>query len=114
MKLREVVESFTESGEELDKKGKGINPNTLSEPWKELVRIVQCYITCDGWYDVIQPCHLKLLVALKQRLVLNLPFFLDTVLHEITLRTQKSKDPVVFISHHKLFKLIVDKALSQT
>ena len=46
--IHEVVESFTEPGEELDKKGKGLNPSTLSEPWKELARIVQWYITCDG------------------------------------------------------------------
>jgi len=32
--LKEVVESFIDPGEELDKKGKGINPSTLSEPWK--------------------------------------------------------------------------------
>jgi hypothetical protein len=38
MKMREAVESFTELGEELDKKGKGLNPSTLSEPWKELAR----------------------------------------------------------------------------
>jgi len=108
------VESFIEPGEELNKKGKGLNPSTLSEPWKELAGIVQRYITCDGRYDVIRPCHIKLLAALKQRLVLNLPFFLDTVLHEVALRTQKSKDLVTVISHHKLVKLIVDKALSQT
>jgi hypothetical protein len=47
-KLREVVESFTEPGEELDKKGKGLNPSTLSELGKELVGIVQQYITCDA------------------------------------------------------------------
>ena len=34
--LKEAVESFIEPGEELDKKGKGLNPSTLSEPWKEL------------------------------------------------------------------------------
>jgi hypothetical protein len=114
MKLREAMESFTELGEELDKKGKRLNPSTLSESWKELAGIVQRYITCDGWYDVIHPRHLKLLATLKKWLVLNLPFLLDIVLHEVTLRTQKSKDPVTVISHHKLVKLIVDKALSQT
>ena len=108
------MESFTERGEELDKKGKGLNPSTLSEPWKELAGIVQHYITCNGRYNVIRPCHLKLLTTLKQRLVLNLPFFLHTILHEVALRTQKSKDPVTVISHHRLVKLIVDKALSQT
>jgi hypothetical protein len=47
-KLREAMESFTNVGEELDKKGKGLNPSTPSEPWKELAGIVQWYLTCDG------------------------------------------------------------------
>ena len=32
--LKEAVESFIDPGEELDKKGKGLNPRTLKEPWK--------------------------------------------------------------------------------
>jgi hypothetical protein len=51
---------------------------------------------------------------LKQRLVLNLPFFMNTILHEVSLRTQKSKDPVTVISHHRLVKMITNKAFSQT
>jgi hypothetical protein len=46
--LKEVVESFAEPGEEFDKKGKGLNPTALSEPWRELAGMVQRYITCDG------------------------------------------------------------------
>jgi hypothetical protein len=46
--LKEAVETFTDPGEDLDKKGKGLNPNTLREPWKELAGIMQWYITCDG------------------------------------------------------------------
>jgi hypothetical protein len=99
------VESFIDPGEELDKKGKGLNPNALSEPWRELAGVIQRYITCDGRYDVVRPCHLKLLAALKQRLVINLPFFLNAMLHEVVARTQKAKDPVTIISHHGLVKL---------
>jgi hypothetical protein len=73
--LKEVMESFVEPREELDKKGKGLNPNALREPWRELEGVIQRYITCDGRYNVVRPCHLKLLAALKQRLVINLPFF---------------------------------------
>ena len=51
--LKEAMETFTDPGEELDKKGKGLNPSTLREPWKELTGIIQRYITCDGRYDVI-------------------------------------------------------------
>jgi hypothetical protein len=34
------VESFVDLGEELDKKGKGLNPTALSEPWRELEGII--------------------------------------------------------------------------
>jgi hypothetical protein len=85
--LKEVVESFMEPREELDKKGKGLNPATLSEPWRELTRVIQMYTTCDGRYDVVIQCHLKLLVALKHRLVINLPFFLNAMLHVVAART---------------------------
>jgi len=34
--LKEVVEFSIEPREELDKKGKGLNPTTLSEPWREM------------------------------------------------------------------------------
>jgi hypothetical protein len=112
--LKEAMETFTDPREELDKKGKGPNPSTLKEPWKELAGIIQWYITFDGRYDIIQSRHLKLLAALKQWLVLNLPFFLNAILHEVVLRAQKSKDPVIAISHHRLVKLITNKALSQT
>jgi hypothetical protein len=39
--LKEAIESFVDLGEELDKKGKGLNPNILSEPWKELAGVIQ-------------------------------------------------------------------------
>jgi hypothetical protein len=110
--LKEAVESFIDLGEELDKKGNGINPSTLRESWKELAWVIKRYITCDGRYDVIRPRHLKLLAALKQLLVLNLPFFLNAILHEVSLRTQKSKDPVTVINHHRLVKMITNKGLS--
>jgi hypothetical protein len=54
------------------------------------------------------------MASLKKRLVLNLPFFLNTILHEVFLRTQKLKDLVTIISHHRLVKLITNKEFSQT
>jgi hypothetical protein len=58
--------------------------------------------------------HLKLLEILKQRSVINLPFFFKTMLHEVVERTQKEKDPANVISHHGLVKLIVKMALNHT
>jgi hypothetical protein len=63
---------------------------------------------------MVIPHHLKLLEVLKQRSVINLPFFLNTMLHEVAERTQKAKDPTNVISHHELLKLIVNRALNHT
>jgi len=64
--------------------------------------------------DVVRPRHLKLLRVLKQWLVLNLPFLLNSILHEVTGRTQKDKDPDNIINHHGLLKLILVRALNHT
>jgi hypothetical protein len=63
---------------------------------------------------MVRPHHLKLLAVLKQWLVINLPFFFNTMLHEVAGRTQKAKDPANVISHHGLVKLIVNRALNHT
>jgi hypothetical protein len=108
------VESFAEPREEFDKKGKGLNPSALSKPWRELEGLIHIYIACDERYDVVRPHHLKLLVVLKQSSVINLPFFFNTMLHEVIGRTQKAKYPTNVISHNELAKLIVKMALNHT
>jgi hypothetical protein len=108
------MESFAEPGEEFEKNGKGLNPTALSEPWRELIGVIHIYITCDGRYDVVRPRHLKLLATLKQMSVINLPFFLNAMLHEVAARTHKAKDPSNVISHHGLVKLIVNMELNHT
>jgi hypothetical protein len=44
---KEAVESFAEPGEEFETKGKGLNPTSLSDPWRKLVGVIQIFITCD-------------------------------------------------------------------
>jgi hypothetical protein len=106
------VESFAKLGEEFDKKGKGLNPTSLSELWRELAGVVQRYFTCYVKYDVVRPLHLKLFTTLKQWLVLNIPFLLNNILHEAAEKTRKVKDPDIIINHHGMVKLIVFKALN--
>ena len=40
------------------------------------LEMVQNYITCEGHYDRVLKCHLKLLMHLNGSLKLNLPFYL--------------------------------------
>lgn len=65
LKLQDAIKDFRDEGHELIKKGKGIRPSSLGEPWGELARIVQNYNTCDGRKDVVRPRQLKLLAVLK-------------------------------------------------
>jgi hypothetical protein len=63
---------------------------------------------------MVRPHHLKLLAVLKQRLVINLTLFFNTMLHEVAGRIQKAKDLANVISHRGLVKLIVKRALNHT
>jgi len=82
MRLQDVITIFLDEGQSRTVKGKGVLPATLGQPWVELARIVQSYITCDGKKDVVRPCHLKLLAVLKQKCVVNLPAYLKSLLHD--------------------------------
>ena len=53
--LQDVVENFKDEGEQVVRKGKGIQPSSLAEPWRELASIIQRYITCDGRQVVVRP-----------------------------------------------------------
>lgn len=48
LRLQEAIATFRDEGQNLIVKGKGIQPSSLGEPWTELARIIQSYITCDG------------------------------------------------------------------
>lgn len=56
---------------------------------------------------------MNLLVALRQKVTINLTLFLNYLLHEIVDRIGKAKDPNSVISHHCLIKLIVSRELNQ-
>ena len=94
-------------------KGKGFQPASLGEPWTELAKVVQAYITCNGRKDVVRPRHLKLLAVLKQKCTVNLPTFLNSLLHDISRSIRKSQHADMVVSHHCLIRLIISRSLTQ-
>jgi len=74
---------FQYEGQNLTIRGKGVQPIALGEPWAELVKIIQSYITCEDRKDMVKPRHLKLLDVLKQKCFVNLPAFLNSLLHDV-------------------------------
>ena len=113
MRLQDAITIFRDEGQNLTVKGKEVLPATLGEPWEELARIIQSYITCDGRKDMVRPRHLKLLVVLKQKCVVNLPAYLNFLLHDVARSIRKSPHVELVVSHHSLIRLIVSYSLAQ-
>ena len=62
---------------------------------------------------MVRLCQFKLLVVLKQKCYVNLPAYLNFLLHEITERIKKSQHIETIVSHHSLIRLIVSYNLTQ-
>ena len=56
---------------------------------------------------MVKPRQLELLAALKPNISINLPGFLNSVLHDIVVRLTKAKNPQAVVSHQGLIKLII-------
>ena len=54
-RLQKIMKIVQDEGQSLTIKGKGVLPATLGEPWAELARTVQSYITCEGRKYVVRP-----------------------------------------------------------
>ena len=112
-KFHDVIETFKDEEQELIIKGKGVRPSSLGEPWGELARVVQNFITCDGRKDVVRPRQLKLLVVLKQKCSVNIPVYLNFLLHDSAERIRKSRHIEKVVSHYCLIRLIVSFNIAQ-
>lgn len=78
-----------------------------------MAKIVQSYITCEGRKDVVRPRNLKLLAVLKQKCSVNLPAFLNSLLHDVARSMKKAQHKESVVSHHGLIRLIVSHSLTQ-
>lgn len=50
---------------------------------------------------------------LRQKVILKLPYFLNSILHETSLRLKIYKDQASVVSHYRLIKLIVVRGLNK-
>jgi len=53
------------------------------------------------------------MAALRRKVIVNLPYFLNSLLHEIAIRFKISKDQALVVSHYMLIKLIVVRGLNK-
>ena len=70
--------------------------------------MVQNYITCEGHYDRVLKCHLRLLMHLDGSLKLNLPFYLLKSLQKMVTWVQAHPEHTArSVYHQGLIKLLL-------
>ena len=62
---------------------------------------------------MVRPQQLKILVFLKQKLTVNFPSLLNSLLHDTTTRIRRARHPEMVISHHGLIRIIISHSLVQ-
>ena len=92
----------------------GIHVSKIKPNWQIPLEMVQNYITCEGRYDRILKCHLRLLMHLNGSLKLNLPFYLLKSLQRMVSWLQTHPEHTArSIYHQGLIKLLLISHLTK-
>ena len=87
---------------------KGVHLVNFKPKLREMIGIIQSYITCDGRFTSVFKYHVRLLQHLNQQSKMNLPFFLLKSLQKMSNRIKGHFDHTnQSVFHHGLIKLII-------
>jgi hypothetical protein len=84
----------------------------LEPQWAQLLIILQRYLTCEGRYTILFPCHARLLLHFTGTL-LNVPFFLLKSLKGMAEQVQRVSEFRGSLFHFGLVKILITFALSK-
>jgi hypothetical protein len=84
----------------------------LEPQWVQVLIILQHYLTCEGRYTILFPCHARLLLHFTGTL-LNVPFFLLKSLKGMAEQVQRVSEFRGSLFHFGLVKILITCALSK-
>jgi hypothetical protein len=84
----------------------------IGPQWAHLLIILQRYLTCEGRYTILFPCHARLLLHFTGTL-LNVPFFLLKSLKGMAEQVQRVSEFRGSLFHFGLVKILITCALSK-
>ena len=92
----------------------GIPRDCLKEEWKQVLAIIQKYVTCKGRFATIYKYHMRFLLHVAGVSKLNLPFYLLKSLSKMSAKVKNDLDYTSHsVFHHGLIKLLIDKELEK-
>ena len=93
---------------------KSIPSTWIEEKWKQLLKAILVYITCEGRYNMVMIYHFKLMNHFTGRIPLNLPFYLHKILTKMVHQVKSHPTKIVGrLSHHGLIKIIVQELMQR-
>ena len=94
--------------------GKGVHVQNFKHEWREPIKILQSYITCEGRYASIFKYHIRFLQHLSHESKMNLPFLFLKILQKMSSRVREHQDHTKqSIFHHGLIKFIISTVLQK-
>jgi hypothetical protein len=90
----------------------GTSRTWLEPQWAQVLIILQRYLTCEGRYTIIFPCHARLLLHFTGT-PLNIPFFLLKSLKRMAEQVQRVSEFRGSLFHFGLVKILITFALSK-
>jgi hypothetical protein len=90
----------------------GTSRTWLEPQWAQVLIILQRYLTCEGRYTIIFPCHARLLLHFTST-PLNIPFFLLKSLKRMAEQVQRVSEFRGSLFHFGLVKILITSALSK-
>jgi hypothetical protein len=90
----------------------GTSRSWLEPQWAQMLVILQRYLTCEGRYTIIFPCHARLLLHFTGT-PLNIPYFLLKSLKRMAEQVQRVSEFRGSLFHFGLVKILITCALSK-
>jgi hypothetical protein len=90
----------------------GTSRSWLEPQWAQVLIILQRYLTCEGRYTIIFPCHARLLLHFTGT-PLNIPYFLLKSLKRMAEQVQRVSEFRGSLFHFGLVKILITSALSK-
>jgi len=91
--LLDAQKGFLVNTERVQTKGRGVDVNSLPEPWGKVAEFLKRYITCECRYQVVYFFDFILLSHLRHQKLINIPYYLLQSLHNMVCFVKKSKNP---------------------
>jgi hypothetical protein len=109
--LSNAHKGFLVNNEQVHTKGRGVDVNSLPDPWGKVAEFLKRYITCEGRYQVVYFSDFILLSHLRHQKLINIPYFLLHSLHNMARFVKKFKNPKNCVSNHRLVGLLIRKGM---